>query len=184
MANEIPIGKVTTKKELEDYLHNKRVPLMLSLFFTKIPKSSLLENLKKSTLKINDDEVDFSPIAKSLEDNEQYKKIINHMVNLAIKNAITDYYEAIQKYCKKSEQSKLFKKQSWYNYSYLIRNGLSHDYEWDFTLTNEKIFPVTYKQIIITHDLHGTLLQENQMPLSVIWVLLQDMENFVKSNLN
>ena len=41
-----------------------------------------------------------------------------------------------------------------------------------------------YKQIKIDYDLHGTLLKENQMPLSSIWILLEEMENFVKLNLN
>ena len=173
-----------TKKELEDYLNNKRIPLMLSLFYTKIPKNKLLENLRKSTLKINEDTVDLSTLAKSLEQDNQYELIIEHMINLAIKDAVSDYYEAILKYCKNSNQESIFRKQQWYNYSRLIRNGLSHDYQWDFSKQDKNVFPVKYKQITINYDLHGTLLTKNQMPLSTIWTLLEEMENFVKTELN
>jgi len=173
-----------TKKELEDYLNNKRIPLMISLLYTKIPKERLLEGLQKSTLTINNDRVDFSTLANSLSKDNQYETIIEHMINLAIKNAVTDYYESIMKYCNQTKQFPIFKNQQWYNYSRLIRNGLSHDYQWDFSRQKKSDFPITYKQIIITYDLHGTLLKKNQMPLSVIWVLLEEMENFVKINLN
>ena len=170
-----------TKKELEDYLNNKRIPLMLSLFLTKIPKNSLLENLRKSNLKINDDTVDFSTLAKSLEEENQYELIIKHMINLAIKNAITDYYESILIYCKNTNQKSALQNQPWYNYSKLIRNGLSHNYQWDFSRQKQEIFPVKYKQITIDYDLDGTLLNENQMSLSTIWILIEEMENFVKT---
>ncbi len=177
----IPVDK--TKKELEDYLNNKRVPLMISLVYTKIPKEKLIESLQKSTLTINKDKVDFSSLANSLSKDNLYETIIQHMINLALKNAVTDYYESIMKYCKQTKQTDILKKQPWYNYSKLIRNGLSHDYQWDFSKQTKSIFPVTYKQTMITYDLHGTLLKENQMPLSVIWVLLKEMENFVKTHL-
>ncbi len=173
-----------TKKELEDYLNNKRIPLMISLVYTKIPKEKLLESLHKSTLTINNDKVDFSTLADSLSKDNQYETIIKHMTNLAIKNAVTDYFESIMKYCEQTKQFSVLKNQQWYNYAKLIRNGLSHDYQWDFSRQKKSIFPVTYKQIIIIYDLHGTLLKENQMPLSVIWGMLEEMESFVKTNLN
>lgn len=173
-----------TKQELEDYLNNKRIPLMISLVYTKIPKERLLESLQKSTLTINNDKVDFSTLVTSLSKDSQYETIIDHMVNLAIKNAVTDYFESIRKYCERTQQSTIFQNQQWHNYAKLIRNGLSHDYVWDFSRQPESIFPVTYKQITINHDLDSTLLKKNQMPLSVIWVLLEEMENFVKINLN
>ena len=173
-----------TKNELEDYLNNKRIPLMISLVYTKIPKARLLESLQKSTLIINNDKVDFSTLANSLSQDNQYEAIINHMTNLAIKNAVTDYYESIIKYCKQTKQFSILKNQQWYNYAKLIRNGLSHDYQWDFSQQKKSIFPVTYKQITITYNLHGTLLKENQMPLSIIWVMLEEIESFVKTNLN
>jgi len=87
------------------------------------------------------------------------------------------------KYCKQTKQIDVLKKQPWYHYSKLIRNGLSHDYQWDFSKQIKSFFPITYKQTTITYDLHGTLLKENQMPLSVIWILLEEMENFVKTHL-
>lgn len=173
-----------TKQELEDYLNNKRVPLMLSLVYTKIPKKRLLESLHKSKLKINNDTVDFSTLANSLSKDNLYETIIKHMINLAIKNSVTDYYEAILKYCKQTKQTCILEKQSWYSYARLIRNGLSHDYQWDFSEQKKLIFPVKYKQITITYDLNGTLLKENQMSLSTIWTLLEEMENFVKTFLN
>ena len=52
-----------------------------------------------------------------------------------------------------------------------------------FLNKKKEIFPVKYKQIKIDYDLHGTLLKENQMPLSSIWILLEEMENFVKTEL-
>jgi len=172
------------KQELEDFLHNKRIPLMISLVYTKIPKERLLEALQKSTLTINNDKVDFSTLAKSLSKDNQYEIIIDHMINLAIKNAITDYYESIQKYCKSTKQESLFKKQEWYQYANLIRNSLSHDYQWDFSYKKKSIFPVTYKKIKITYDMNGTSLKKNQMSLSVIWGLLEKMENFVKADID
>ena len=184
MVRKASTNKKRTKKELEDYLHNKRVPLMISLLYTKIPKNILLDGLRKSTLTISDDDVDFSTLANSLEDNAQYNKIMNHMINLAMKNAVTDYYESILKYCIQTKQKPLFQEQTWHDYSKLIRNGLSHDYDWDFSQQNKMNFPVKYKQITINRDLHGTSLKENQMPLSTIWVLLEDMGNFVENNLN
>jgi len=174
----------TSKKELEVYLNNKRVPLMLSLFYTKIPKKQLLENLRKSTLKINQDEVDFSTLADSLEEEKQFKKIIEHMIYLAIKNAVTDFYEGILKYCKYSNQESKFRKQEWYYYSRLIRNGLSHNYQWDFSQQNKNIFPVKYKEITIDYNLHGTEMRNYQMSLSTTWALLEEMENFVKTELD
>jgi len=170
------------KEVLEDYLHNLRVPLMISLFFARIPKKMLIENLEKSTLKINDDEVILAELAKSIADGNQFNIIMRNYVNLALKNSITDYYESILKYCDKTEQSHLFQNQEWYRYSRLVRNGLSHSYEWDFSKTKMP-FPIKYKHIVINRDLHGTLLTENQMPLSIIWELLKEMENFVKNDL-
>ena len=68
----------------------------------------------------------------------------NHFLTSQLRSYTIDTFEAVRKYCTRTGQHDEFKKQPWYQFARLTRNGSAHSLRWKFNATDIKLLPVTW----------------------------------------
>ena len=115
------------------------------------------------------------------------RKVLIHSVeqlHMTVQRAvIKELFEGVKSYCKSTKQSDLLISQDWYQMWRIIRNCFSHDYRFRFNDQDKKFLPISWKGIELNERMDGELITIGHLSYEKIWVLVNEVEVFVKNEL-
>ena len=182
------IGEINSKKDLNSHLFAMRQAAIYDVF----AQICLHENIKK----IHRGESDYFKLKQTLPEGElDFVDFLNNLVELGgdapvetkrnanrflTRNHLKEVFRVTQAYCKKTDQIKLMKSESWYQFARVITNSLSHDFKLNFNDYDKKILPVSYGEKEITSGMDGKCLE---LALEVLLKLSDEIINFSKTKI-
>jgi len=126
----------------------------------------------------------FNEIAVFLKEDISKREKNNEFVKMGIRMMLKEPFELVKDYCKLTNQISLFKKQKWYHFARILRNCVSHNFRFEFTNSDKKILPVSYKGKTIDINMDNTDMHLSFFGQSDIWELFCEMGSFVNNVLN
>jgi hypothetical protein len=66
----------------------------------------------------------------------------------------------------------------WYEYARAIRNTVSHNFRFDFSRFKESQFPIMWRDITLTYDLHGQAITNESLWHKPGYELFLEMRDF------
>jgi hypothetical protein len=76
---------------------------------------------------------------------------------------------------------KEFRAADWYEYARAIRNTVSHNFRFDFSRYKPEQFPILWRDISLTPDLHGTAISFESFWHKSGYELFVAMRSFAKT---
>lgn len=111
-------------------------------------------------------------------------KIAVEQLHKTIQRAIVkELFETVKTYCKYTGQKDLLQSQDWYQLWRIIRNGFSHDFHFRFDKHDKKYLPISWKGIEFREDMDGKQITIDHLSYEKIWVLINEVEVFIKNKL-
>lgn len=109
---------------------------------------------------------------------EQILDLFSHAERFLTRNLHKETFEIVKKYCMATRQIDKMKSQTWYNFSRLLRNCISHDSVFCFKKSDFIILPTVYRNVKIE-----ACMQDSPPPVTInahlIMALHKDMRKFV-----
>ena len=113
-------------------------------------------------MKAFDNWISYSDLADLLEQDPSRLAITSDFVLNQLHALIRVPFELLDDYCEDYDKAKpgrdLIKElraANWYAYARAIRNTVSHNFRFDFSKYDKSRFPITWRAMSLTHDLHG-----------------------------
>lgn len=126
-------------------------------------------------------------ILSLLKDKNNKSVPINNFFKRNIMCSILkDYYDSVLYYCNQTtpKQVKKFQEHSFYQYSRIIRNAMSHGYKFNFSQMKDKtVFPIKWNGKTIYLSDENKEITEDKLNFQDVFALLGEFENFVKTKL-
>ena len=115
------------------------------------------------------------------------RKVLIHSVeqlHMTVQRAvIKELFEGVKSYCKSTKQIDLLRSQNWYQIWRIIRNCFSHDYRFRFSDHDKKFLPISWKGIELDERMDGELITIGHLSYEKIWILVNEVEVFLKNEL-
>jgi hypothetical protein len=108
---------------------------------------------------------------------------IDQLYLAIVRTAVTESLELTRDYCRKTNQTKNLKAQSWFTVFRLIRNALNHNFHFEFKPEDLKELPATWNSITLEANFHGTAITQAILPPSVAIEWLAELDEFISTGL-
>lgn len=148
---------------------SKKIPCNMELINLRFPEVKVLINLE--------------PMKTILMSKEKKEKLLTEHIKSILRSFIKDSFESVKLYTKETKQFSLLKKASWYEFSRVIRNNLSHDFMFRFNKSDKKLLPVRWRDVEITIDLDNQPLPVQVMNEAYAKLLYDDIFQYVETKL-
>ena len=113
---------------------------------------------------------------------DQLLDLFSHAERSLARNLHRESFEAVKKYCESTNQLSVMRGASWYHFSRVVRNCLSHDWTLKFLPHEMKHLPATYRTATIDASLQGKP-PPRTINGQLIFALHKDMRQFVVERL-
>lgn len=121
---------------------------------------------------------------KALLLDKNVLKIAVEQLHMTIQRAVVkELYETVKTYCKNTSQNDLLQSQDWYQLWRIIRNCFSHDFHFQFNKHDKKYLPISWKGIEFREDMDGKPITIGHLSFEKMWVLINEVEVFIKNKL-
>ena len=100
-----------------------------------------------------------------------------------LRNLTLDSFEAIRNYCDRSSKKSELEAQTWYWFTHLLRNALTHNQHWEFSSGHLKRMPVTWRDKTIDASMDGKELTFDFYDWYDGVLLWEDINEFAMSHL-
>jgi hypothetical protein len=121
--------------------------------------------------------------AVALEDEEKRRLILTQFILQIKRILISETFDLVEYYSRKTRNEPLFKKQPWYNFARIIRNTANHNLIFDFSYESKSIFPVIWQGCTIAQEMEGLEMRPEFIPPPSAWYLYQEMKEFISKQL-
>ncbi len=125
-------------------------------------KPSAIEEAQNLRMQAGNKWVSYTDLVDLLGKDPSRLLITTEFVLIPLHALIRVPFEVLRNYCedydKASPGHNLVKKlraADWYEYARAIRNTVSHNFRFDFSRYKESQFPIRWRDITLTYDLHG-----------------------------
>ena len=78
----------------------------------------------------------------------------------------------------------MLRAEPWYHFVRLVRNALSHNFHFEFSDTDKKRLPLTFRGRTMTPAMDGQPLTLDFLDHALVWELFNDMYAFGRTRLN
>lgn len=111
-------------------------------------------------------------------------KIAVDQLHMTIQRTIVkELFEIVKTYCQNTSQNHFLLSQDWYQLWRIIRNCFSHDFHFRFNKHDKKYLPISWKGIELREDMDGQQITIGHLSYEKIWVLINEVEVFIKNKL-
>lgn len=170
---------MTTKQELLGQLANAQNNYVLGLAATSLFTEPLaLEHLSKSNAAFGTYNVPFDQVSKLLDNKQDRDIAVKEFLTMLLRAIIKESFELIKDYSDETNQSALFKGQPWFQFARIIRNCISHNFQFEFTPYDKGLLPVAWKGKTITLALDGQPLPLSLFGYVEAWELFSEFKAF------
>jgi hypothetical protein len=175
---------MTPKDELIGQLENARNNYILGLAAISLFSEPFsVEKLQKSYTRFGKYCVPFNQVATLLMADADREMALKEFSTMLLRALLKESFEVVKDYAKKTKQEKIFKSQSWYVFSYMIRNCISHNFRFSFLPRDFKRLPVTWSGITIDRTLDKKPLTLKFFGFDAAWDLFCEVERFATKSL-
>lgn len=119
------------------------------------------------------------PFTDIYNTGENFKFGVKEFLKMALRAVVKESYNLIYDYCKETGQLSKLKSQSWFHFTRLIRNALSHNFKFVFKNRDKEILPISWNKSTIDINLDGKDLHIGIIGYEGVWKLLSDMRDFI-----
>lgn len=175
---------MTTKQELLDQLTNAKNNYVLGLAAISLFAEPLaLEHLSKSSAAFGTYTVPFDQVSKLLDNKADRDIAVKEFLTMLLRALIKESFELIKEYSYETSQSALLKGQPWFQFARMIRNCISHNFQFEFNAYDKGLLPVAWngKTIVLAQD--GQLLPLSFFGYVEAWELFSEFNAFAGSTL-
>lgn len=173
---------VQSKNDLIGQLTNARNNYVLGLAALSLFTSAeALEHLKKSNVTFGGYTVEFAQVARLLENKEDRETATREFVTMLLRALVKESFEMIKDYCENTNQSAAMKSQPWYQFARLIRNCISHNFNFEFNPCDKRVLPVTWNSRIITIAHDGQPLPLSFFGYVEAWEIFKEFDTFASA---
>lgn len=74
---------------------------------------------------------------------------------MLLRNFTLDSFEAVREYCVETDQMAQMRSQSWYQFTRMMRNSLTHTQRWHFRSSERRLLPVSWRDKTIDVAMEG-----------------------------
>jgi hypothetical protein len=106
--------------------------------------------------------VSYADLAELLEEDSTRLAVTTDFVLNQLHALIRVPFELLGDYCEDYDRTspgrslvKKLRATDWYEYARAIRNTVSHNFRFDFSRYNKSQFPIAWRSMSLTYDLHG-----------------------------
>jgi hypothetical protein len=108
---------------------------------------------------------------------------VKEFLTMLLRALIKESFELIRTYAEETGQSAIVKSQSWYQFARLIRNCISHNFQFAFRPYDESILPVTWGSRTMVATMQGQPLPLNFFGYVEAWELFKEFHAFATDRL-
>ena len=125
----------------------------------------------------------FAPSLQLLKNKRKLVHTVEQLYLAIVRTAVTESLELTRDYCRETKQTKTLKAEEWFTVFRLIRNALNHNFHFEFSESDLKELPATWRTIIIDSALNGTEFTRSALPpdLAIEW--LAELDAFISNRL-
>lgn len=166
--------------QLENAKNNYVLILAACSLFSNDKSYSILD---ESHCKFAHYTVEFRQVANLMRKSHDRDIACKEFIKMGMRILVKESFELIKDYCNTSSQNKKFKEQSWYEFTRIIRNCLSHNFKFEFNKKDKSKLPVSWRNKQIDLNANNTFLKLSFFGYKEAWELFCDMCSFVKESL-
>jgi len=171
-----------SKQELLAQLTNAQNNYVLGLAAISLFTSSeALDHLRKSNASFGTYSIQFEQVAMLLVNDADRQIAVKEFLTMLLRALIKESFELIKDYCDNTGQSAVLKSQPWYQFARLIRNCISHNFNFGFTAYDRGLLPVTWKVRTITAAQDGQPLPLSFFGYVEAWELFKEFDTLARS---
>jgi len=173
-----------TKSELVSQLENAKNNYILGLAAISLfSNEKVYPVLDESHAKFGTYTVEFKQVKNLLVKPEDRAIAVKEFLTSQIRALIKESFELIKDYSEGTNQSTTLKSEVWYQYARMIRNCLSHNFQFEFNRYDKSILPVSWKARTIDISMDGQPLKLNFFGYVESWELFMEYQAFVRDKL-
>ena len=136
--------------------------------------------LNSQTAQFGSYTVTFGQVVTLLENDRDRGILLREFLKMLMRTLIQESFEHIKDYCTLTDQYGSFKGQSWYEFSRMIRNFLSHNCRFEFNRYDRDRLPVVWKDKEITFALDRKSPDFGFFGQVETWEIFIEFETFVR----
>jgi hypothetical protein len=171
-----------TKQELIGQLTNAQNSYILGLAALSLFTSSeALDHLRKSNASFGTYSIQFEQVAKLLANEADRQVAVKEFLTMLLRALIKESFELVKDYSDNTGQSATLKSQPWYQFARLIRNSISHNFNFEFNAYDKGLLPVSWKARTITAAHDGQPLPLSFFGYVEAWELFKEFETLATS---
>lgn len=175
-----------TKSDLLGQLTNAKNNFLLSL-----TSSYLLQNhtslavIQGLTMKIEDKDFDLNQVINMLSNTNDAKIVLQEYYMMGYRVFYREPFQLIRSYVKiDTPQEQLLKNSDWYDFARMIRNSVSHDFNFTFSEYDKTLLPLTWKNLTIDLSMEHMPLTMTFYGFSKSLEMFDEMISFVQNKLS
>ena len=96
------------------------------------------------------------------------------------RNLLKETFRITQSYCQINDKIIILEEQSWYQFSRIVVNSISHNFRFEFRAKDKTLLPVSYRNQTIDSSMNGKPIS---MKLEILLNLIDDIIFFVREKL-
>lgn len=175
---------MTTRQELLGQLTNLKNNYVLGLAAISLFEEPMaLEHLSKSSATFGTYTVPFDRVSKLLGCYADREIAVKEFLAMLLRGLIKESFEVVKDYSKETNQYTLLKGQSWFQFARLIRNCISHNFQFEFNPHDKGLLPITWRGKTITLDQDGQPLLLSFFGYVEAWELYSELNTFAGESL-
>jgi len=172
------MNKTEMLSQLENAKNNYILGLAACSLFTNEKSYSILE---ESHCEFSGYRIDFHQVSNMLKTAHDKDVACKEFVKMSLRALIKEAFELVRTYCKDTSQIDVLRRQAWYQFARLIRNCLSHNFQFVFKNSDRQLLPVAWRGKEIKRDMENTFLELSFFGYKETWELFRDMNDFAKT---
>ena len=128
--------------------------------------------------------VSFDQVVVTLNDDELRDDSLKQFMKMLVRALIKESFEAVEDYCRETEQVDTLKAQDWYEYARIIHDCIANNCRFNFSAHDISLLPLQWKEHTLTHEAEGELLELVEFAYVETWELFQEFQDFVTNKLD
>jgi hypothetical protein len=173
-----------TKVDLLSQLENVKNNYILGLASVSVLSESFAANhLRQSHCTFGAYVVDFQQVAELLESRPDREIALKEFTLMLMRGILKESFEVVRAYAEANQQYAKMQAQPWFHFFRLIRNCVSHNFHFEFTKSDKKQLPISWRGRTIEESLDDKPLEIAFLGYDGMWDLFSELVSFSNDQL-
>lgn len=142
-----------------------------------------LTHLEQSHVKFGTYTVPFAQVSQVMRNPISRDEACKEFLKMLQRALIKESFEVLKTYCRDTGQSAALTAQQWYQFARLIRNCISHSFEFEFSRYDKALLPIQWHGRMLTAALDGQPMPIAFLGYDGTWELFAEFQGFAENHL-